>query len=56
MQVKSDVIKKQHCIGAWNVRSLKDLTSRQFGSGQTGNGKSEHHHFRKQVTKIDWNG
>ena len=58
MAVTSDVskvwcYKKQHCIGAWNVRSLK---SRQFGSGQTGNGKSEHHHFRNQGTKIDWNG
>ena len=45
--------KKQHCIGTWNLRSMK---SRQIGSGQTGNGKTEHRHFRNQGTKIDWNG
>ena len=28
--------------------------SRQIGSGQTGDGKSEH--FRNQWTKMDWNG
>ena len=30
--------------------------SRQTGSGQTGDGKSEHQHFRNQQTKMDWNG
>ena len=25
-------------------------------SGQTGDGKSEHQHFRNQRTKMDWNG
>ena len=31
--------KDQYCIGTWNVRSMKlDL----IGSGQTGDGKSEH--------------
>ena len=29
--------------------------SRQIGSGQTGDGKSEHQHFRNQQTKMDWN-
>ena len=30
--------------------------SRQIGSGQTGDGKSERLHFRNQQTKMDWNG
>ena len=30
--------KEQYCLRTWNVRSMK---SRQFGSGQTGGGKSE---------------
>ena len=30
--------------------------SRQIGSDQTGDGKSEHQHPRKQRTKMDWNG
>ena len=29
--------------------------SRQIGSGQTGDGKSEHQHSRNQRTKMDWN-
>ena len=28
----------------------------QIGSGQTGDGKSEHGHFRNQQTKMDGNG
>ena len=45
--------KDQYCIGTWNVRSMKlDL----IGSGQTGDGKSEHRHSRNQRTKMDWNG
>ena len=32
--------KEQHCIGIWNVRSMN--------RGQTGDGKSEHQHFRNQ--------
>ena len=28
----------------------------QIGSGQTGDGKSEHWHSRNQQTKMDWNG
>ena len=30
--------------------------SRQIGSGQTGDGKSECRHSRNQRTKMDWNG
>ena len=29
---------------------------KQIGSGQTGDGKSEHGNFRNQQTKMDWNG
>ena len=28
--------------------------SRQIGSGQTGDGKSERQHSRNQQTKMDW--
>ena len=45
--------KKQYCTGIWNIRSMK---SRQIGSGQTGDGKSERQHSRNQQTKMDWNG
>ena len=44
--------KEQYCIGTWNVRSMNQGEL----SGQTGDGKSEHWHFRKQWTKMDWNG
>ena len=37
--------KEQYCTGTWNVRSMNQ---RQIGSGQTGDGKSEHRHFRNQ--------
>ena len=30
--------------------------SRQIGSGQIGDGKSERRHSRNQRTKMDWNG
>ena len=30
--------------------------SRQIGSGQTGDAKSERQHSRNQRTKMDWNG
>ena len=45
--------KEQYCIGTWNVRSNE---SRQIGSGQTRDGKSERRHSRNQQTKMDWNG
>ena len=44
--------KEEYCIGTWNVRSM----SRQIGSGQTGDGKSERRHSRNQRTTMDWNG
>ena len=40
--------KNKYCIGAWNE-------SKQIGSGQTGDGKSERQNFRNQWTKMDWN-
>ena len=43
--------KEQYCIGTWN----QGQESRQIGSGQTGDGKSEHQYFRNQQTKMDWN-
>ena len=50
---KDRCYKEQYCIGTWNVRSHE---SRQIGSGQTGDGKSECRHSRNQLTKMDWNG
>ena len=41
---KVECCKEQYCIGTWNVRSM----TRQTGSGQTGDGKSERRHFRNQ--------
>ena len=41
--------KEQYCIGTWNE-------SRQIGSGQTGDGKSECRLSWNQRTKMDWNG
>ena len=37
---KVQCCKEQYCIGTRNVRSMNQ--------GQTGNGKSEHRHFRNQ--------
>ena len=42
--------KEQYCMG-----TLKH-ESRQIGSGQTGDGKSEHRHFGNKQTKMDLNG
>ena len=44
--------KEQYFIGTWNVCH----ESRQIRSGQSGDGKSEHQHFRNQGTIMDWNG
>ena len=52
---KVQCCKEQYCIGTWNVRS-RQCESRQIGSGQRGDGKSECRHFRNQQTKMDWNG
>ena len=45
--------KEQYCMGTWNVRSMNQGN---IGSSQTGDGKSEHRHFRSQQIKMDWNG
>ena len=39
---KVQCCKEQYCIGIWNVRS------RQIGSGQIGDSKTEHRHFRNK--------
>ena len=44
--------KEQYCIGTWNVSSM----NQEIGNGQTGDGKSEHQHFRNRWTKMNWNG
>ena len=38
------------------VSALASVLPKNIGGGQTGDGKSEHQHFRNQWTKIDWNG
>ena len=40
--------KEQYCVGTWNVRSMNQ--------GKLEVVKSEHWHFRNQLTKMDWNG
>ena len=50
---KVQCCKKQYYIGTWNVRSMNQD---KLLSGQRGDGKSEHQHFRNQQTKMDWNG
>ena len=64
---KKDVL---FIIGDWNAKVGSQETpgvtgkfglgvqkeARQIGSGQTGDGKSEHQHSRNQRTKVDWNG
>ena len=44
--------KEQYCIGI----KCSVHESRQIGSSQTGDGKSEHQHFRNQQNKMDLNG
>jgi len=48
MEVKSAILHRN--LECWVHES------RQIGSGQTGDGKSECGHFRNQWTKMDWNG
>ena len=43
--------KEQYCIGTWNVRSMNQG---KLGSGQIGDGKSEHLHFRNH--ELKWTG
>ena len=47
--------KEQRCIGTLNVRSMNQSFQSNW-SGQTGDGKREHWHFRNQQTKMDWSG
>ena len=49
---KVQCCKEQYCIGTWNVRSMNQAKL----NGQTGDGKSEHQHFRNQSTKMDGSG
>ena len=44
---KNNPAKKPGMLGPW---------IKQIGSGQTGDGKSEHWYFRNQQIKMDWNG
>ena len=46
---KVQCCKEQYCIGTWNVRSMNQGKL----VVQTGDGKSEHQHFRNQQTKMD---
>ena len=52
IEARSDAVKAILC------RNLECQVheSRQIGSGQTGEGKSERQHSRNQQTKMDWNG
>ena len=52
MKVKSDAVRAILC---GNLECYVH-ESRQIGSGQTGDGKSEHRHFTNQQTKMDLNG
>ena len=49
---KVQCCKEQYCIGTWNVRSMNqgklEVVKRD--------GKNECRHFRKQQTKMDWDG
>ena len=43
--------REQYCIGTWIVRSMNQ--GKLEVVGQTRDGKSEHRHFRNQLTKMD---
>ena len=42
---KVQCCKEQYYIGTWNIRSM---SQGKIGSGQIGDGKSEHQHFRSR--------
>ena len=48
---KVQCFKEHYCIGTWKVRFMNQAKLCR----QTGDGKSEHQHFRNQWTKMDWN-
>ena len=58
VDVTGERSKVQSCKRAILHRNLECQVheSRQIGSGQTGDGKSECQHSRNQLTKMDWNG
>ena len=58
VDVTGDRSKVQCCKRAILHRNLECQVheSRQIGSGQTRDGKSERQHSRNQRTKMDWNG
>ena len=45
--VKSNIVQEPGMLSSW---------IKENWNGQTGDGKSEHWHFRDQWTKMDWNG
>ena len=58
VDVTGDRSKIQYCIDCIGFRLPRNLDcqvheSRQIGSGQRGDDKSEHRHLRSQRTKID---
>ena len=50
-QGKLEVVKQERIKENWKWSNRRE--SRKIGSGQTGDGKSEHQHFRNQWTKKD---
>ena len=44
--------KEKYCIGTWMLGPWIKVNWKRL----TGEGKSEHQHFRIQRTKMDWNG
>ena len=56
--VTGDRSKVQCCKEQYCIRNLECQVheSRQIGSGQTRDGKSECRHSRNQRTEMDWNG
>jgi hypothetical protein len=58
VDVTGDRSKIRCCKEQYCIRNLECQVheSRQIGSGQTSDGKSERHHSRNQRTKMDWNG
>ena len=58
VDVTADRSKVRCCKKQYLHRNLECQVheSRQIGSGQTGDGKSEWRHSRNQRTEMDWNG
>ena len=56
LQVLGVNTKKYNCWITWEIMLTLVHESRQIGSGQTRDGKSERQHSRNQRTEMDWNG